>query len=135
MLFVYDKEAMAFDTAHFKEKLLAEKSVLEEELRSLGVRNPDNPKDWEAGDVHFDIMEADRNEAADRSEEFTENRAMLDELEVRYNHVMKALKKITTGAYGICEVCGEEIERERLEANAAARTCKTHMDQEESLPR
>jgi RNA polymerase-binding transcription factor DksA len=51
-------------------------------------------------------------------------------LEVRYNEIKSALKKIeesAPGAYGLCEVGGEQIEEDRLEANPAARTCKAHM--------
>jgi RNA polymerase-binding transcription factor DksA len=32
------------------------------------------------------------------------------------------------GKYGICKVCGEEIEEARLEANPAAETCKAHLN-------
>ncbi len=35
----------------------------------------------------------------------------------------RALKKISNGGYGICEDCGEEIERKRLECIPYARFC------------
>jgi RNA polymerase-binding transcription factor DksA len=41
--------------------------------------------------------------------------------------VNTALKQIEKGAYGTCVVCGAEIEKERLDANPAAQTCKLHM--------
>ncbi|MDE2079336.1 MAG: TraR/DksA C4-type zinc finger protein [Patescibacteria group bacterium] len=56
-----------------------------------------------------------------------ENNAALNELEGRLNMVTNALDKIKAGTYGTCEVCGEEIERDRLTANPAATTCKVHM--------
>ena len=52
---------------------------------------------------------------------------VLDELEVRYQNVSLALKKIVDGSFGKCEVDGSPIEEDRLDANPAARTCKTHM--------
>ena len=35
---------------------------------------------------------------------------------------------IAAGTYGTCEVSGEQIEEDRLEADPAARTCKAHMN-------
>ena len=37
------------------------------------------------------------------------------------------------GTYGSCEISGEAIEVERLEANPAARTCKAHIEREAEL--
>lgn len=121
------------DTTRFKEKLTAEKIQLEGELSSVGRINPSNPKDWEAtpGDHS---PEADPTDVADTSEAFQENQAILEDLEVRYNSVTRALAKIDTGNYGVCEIGNENIEEDRLNANPAARTCKGHMDQEEGLP-
>ena len=84
------------NTELFKKKLEAELVVVEKELRSVAVQNPHNPKDWEATERQMDTMPpmADQNEAADKMEEYTENRAITDELEVRYNAVKNALKKI-----------------------------------------
>ena len=48
--------------------------------------------------------------------------------------IKRALKKIKDDEYGKCELCGEDIEEDRLEANPAARTCKKHMGEEAKLP-
>lgn len=119
---------MAVDTETFRKKLLAEKELLEQELRSVGARNPSNPKDWVPRADDMDIQEADRNEAADRIESYVSNEAIGENLEVRYNYVLAALKRIEDGTYGICEVGGEEISPERLTANPAATTCVAHTD-------
>jgi len=116
------------DTAKYKEKLESEKTKLEGELKTVGRINPNNPADWEpvpGGDNGN--LRADRNEAADKIEQFEENSAILKELEIRYNNVTSALKKIEEGTYGVCEVSGAQIEEDRLEANPAARTCKKHL--------
>jgi RNA polymerase-binding transcription factor DksA len=118
------------DTEHFKTKLGKELSLLEEELSTVGRRNPSNPADWEPKPGKIDVMEADRNEAADRIEQYEENSGIVKELEIRYNNVKRALKKIEDGTYGICEISKEEIEIDRLEANPAARTCKAHINEE-----
>lgn len=114
------------DTAPFKTQLEKEKAELEKELASVGRVNPDNPADWEATPEKLDIMQADKNEAADAIEEFEENTAVLRELEIRYNAIKKALEKIEAGTYGTCEVGGEPISEERLQANPAAETCIDH---------
>jgi RNA polymerase-binding transcription factor DksA len=116
------------DNAHFKQKLEDELKVLEGELQSVGRRNPSNPADWEPVPTEMNIQHADKNEEADKIEQYEENTAVLKELEIRYNNVKLALEKIEKGTYGKCEISGEDIELDRLEANPAARTCKTHME-------
>jgi RNA polymerase-binding transcription factor DksA len=123
---------MELDTTKMKERLLAEKATLEEELATVGRKNPDNDKDWEPVPPQ-EGETADDNVRADWIEEYEENTAILKQLETRYNNVLHALKKFDDGSYGKCEVSGEAIEVERLEANPAARTCKTHMGEEDSL--
>lgn len=117
------------DTNYFKKKLEEELALLEQELNDVGRRNPDNKMDWEAEPADFDTSSADDNERADKIEEFEGNTAVLKELEVRYNDIKDALKKIEEGSYGVCETCGEPIEKERLIANQAARTCMKHKEQ------
>ena len=119
---------MTFDTQHFKELLQKEASVLEKELATVGRKNPDNKADWEAveGDVVTDT--AEEGDVAEGIEQFENNSAVLGQLEIRLNEVKAALNKMEKGNYGICEVGGEQIEEDRLEANPAATTCKLHMN-------
>ncbi len=120
---------LVIDTKHFKEKLEEELALVEQELSKVGQRNPDNEADWEGKPADFGDDSADVNETADKIEEYETNTAILKELEIRYNDIKLALKKIGAGTYGFCEVCEEPgpIEKDRLEANPAARTCKKHM--------
>ena len=37
--------------------------------------------------------------------------------------------KMEKETFGICEVCGKEIEEDRLLANPSARTCKKHLNE------
>ncbi len=116
------------NTTHFKAELEKELALVESELKTVGVHNPENISDWEATPPPTtDVLGGDENEAADRLETYEENAGILKQLEIRYNEIRAALKKIESGTYGICEVSGEPIEKERLEANPAAATCMKHM--------
>lgn len=112
------------DTKKYKEILETELLKLENELKTVGRKNPSNPSDWEATqgtEIEADI--ADRDEVADAIESYEERTAILKDLEIRYNEVKDALRKITDGKYGICEKCGEQIEEKKLVANPAAKNC------------
>lgn len=114
-------------TTHFKEKLLAEKSTLEEELKGI-ARFDAETNTWEATPDQDMMGEIDDNDAADRFEDFEGRSGMVTTLQARLSDINHALEKIEQGTYGICEVSGEPIEIERLEANPAARTNKAHMN-------
>jgi RNA polymerase-binding transcription factor DksA len=120
---------MEKDTKHYKDLLVAEKENLEKELSTVGRKNPDNQKDWQATEMAAgeDVDPADEDEVAEGISEYEDNSAILKQLEIRLNEVTNALEKIENGTYGICKVCGEKIEEDRLEANPAAPTCKLHM--------
>ena len=119
------------DTKHFKEKLEEELAVLTGELSKIARINPSNPNDWEPIPANMDTLEADKNEVADRIEGFEKNTALVKELEIRFNNLKEALKKIEDGKYGICEDTGEQIPVARLEANPAAKTCAEHLGPDE----
>ena len=119
---------MAIDYEHFKKKLGTEKKLLEKELEAVGRRNPDNLSDWEATPIDKDTSQADENTVADSIEGYEDNVAIVNTLEARYQDLKSALDKIKHKTYGLCQVCGEEIEEERLEANPSARTCRKHME-------
>jgi RNA polymerase-binding transcription factor DksA len=118
---------MTIDYNHFKEKLLKEKAELEAEMAKVGRKDPDNPSTWEAAPADRDVSQADENTVADSIEEFEENSAILNTLDARYKDIKSGLDKIEKGVFGTCQVCGKEIETDRLDANPAARTCKEHM--------
>ncbi len=115
------------DIKHYKEILENEKAHLEKELSSVGRQNPNNPSDWEATVTDLDVLPADENDVADMFEELEENKALINALEEQLRQVNDALLKIDSEKFGICEVCGKEIEEDRLDANPSAKTCKEHM--------
>ena len=112
---------------HFKEKLESEKTGLQEELGQIAIFNTET-NIWEATPDQEMMGEIDDNDAADRFEDFEERSGMTTTLQTRLSDVIRALAKIEAGTYGICEVSGEPIEEDRLEANPAARTNKANMN-------
>jgi RNA polymerase-binding transcription factor DksA len=115
------------DIEYFKKRLEKEKTLVEEEVKTVGSSDPNNPKDFSATSNDMDIDRADENELSDKMEELEDNKGILDSLEKQLKDINSALEKIAGGTYGICEISGEPIERERLEANPAARTCMKHV--------
>lgn len=120
------------DVTTYKERLTEDLRVITSELQELGIHNPQVKEDWIALPEDSN-EEADENLVADKAEEWLERTATLSALETSYNNIVRALQKIEDGTYGICEISGEEIEEERLEADPSARTCKAHMDEELDL--
>ena len=114
----------------YKEKLEEELQILEEELSKIGVKNPSNPSDWIPKTPEENNSLADENDVADTVDDAQTNNAIVNDLEIRYNNIKKALQKIESGNYGICEIGKEQISEERLKANPAARTCSAHMNED-----
>jgi DnaK suppressor protein len=120
------------DIEIFKKRLEKEKAMLEKEAKTVGRADSNkNPKDFSATSNDMDIDRADENELADKMEELDGNKGILDSLESQLKDTNDALEKIKKGTYGICEISGELIERERLEANPAARTSMKYMKADE----
>src|SRR6266850_6674873 len=100
---------------HFRQRLLQEREALNARIlaaqadaqRALG---PVEPRD--------DIPE--RADLADTS------LAMATLLTQQLQEIDDALLRMELGEYGVCELCEEPIELERLEAQPAARFCKEH---------
>jgi RNA polymerase-binding transcription factor DksA len=116
------------ETTKYREALLAEKSRLEGELSTVSRRNPQNPQEWDTVAESRDDDRSDENDNADALEDLVNDEAVVRQLEAQLAEVEAALGRIEDGTYGTCEVSGEEIEGDRLEANPAARTCKAHMN-------
>lgn len=119
------------NTDHYKELLLIEKNTLEEELSAIG-RKTDREGDYDITADNSITMES-REDVAEKFEDLQERKATESTLEDRLAEVLSALTRIEEGTYGKCEISGEDIEEDRLEANPAARTCKTHIDQANGL--
>lgn len=112
---------MTLDTAvlaQLKEKLVAEKTRLEAELRRFA-----KPTGGEGNfETQFDVIGTDPDENATEVEEYTDNLALEGTLESQLKDVYDALDKMEKGTYGVCEKTGEDIPVDRLMAYPAART-------------
>lgn len=114
------------DTAIYKDRLEKEKVLLEDQLQDVGRPDPLNPGSWEAVQKE-PAQESDPNDQASSLDDYQENRAVVDVLNGRHHDVLSALARIENGSYGSCSVCGNPIEKERLDADPAASTCKEHL--------
>jgi len=116
------------DIQHYKELLEAEKKTLTDDLGAVAQKGSAGGESWDA--VQTDIGEdtADREDVAASLDNFETNDSTTTSLRTQLNEVEWALEKIAKGTYGVCEVGGEQIEEDRLEANPSARTCKKHID-------
>ena len=113
-------------TAKYEQKLIEEKNKLMAELGKIGRRDSETGE-WQAQSRDVSETKADQNDNADRFEDYEEKSSLMVPLEKRLNEVEKALTKILDGGFGLCVVCGNGIEAERLDANPAAQTCMAHM--------
>lgn len=120
---------MVKNIEQLKERLEAEKLKLEEGLSSVGRKSKDVPGDWDPVPPETESeADPDQNIAADMVEGFEEAVSTEGGLEQRLFQIINAIKRVESGEYGICAVCKNEIEDERLNANPAAPTCITHKD-------
>lgn len=110
----------------FKTKLLSERTDLEQELASIGQKDPNAKGIWDASSGGMEVDTADENEVADKLEEYEGNNNILAQLDNQLIEVNAALDRIEKGTFGICEKCGKPIEKDRLEANPSARLSIKH---------
>lgn len=103
----------------FKEKLLTEKTKLEEEL-SRFAKATDAPGEFE---TKIGNIGTDEDENASEVEEYADNLALENSLEKQLKDALDALKKIDDRTYGKCLNCQEYIDIERLKAYPAAKNC------------
>lgn len=121
------------DLTKFQTRLEEQLITITAELNTIGHHN-ELTDDWEAKPDTEELSEADINTEADAVEDYNERLSTLATLETEYRDIKRALKKITDGTYGICEISGQPIEEARLEARPTARTESKHMHEEGQLP-
>ena len=122
------------NTDNYKQKLEQLLGEIVAELETIGIHDPENNANWIAIPEGVGVGKADPNVVADQVEDWDERRSTVAALETRYNNIKRALKKIENDTYGLCEISGKPIEKERLDANPAARTNRAHREEESQLP-
>lgn len=104
-------------SAELHERLKKEKTELSEkieQLRALGQPSAERKEGSPFGK---------REEGADEASELEKRLALERRLEESLKEVEHALQKYEAGTYGLCDSCGQRIERARLEAIPQATLC------------
>lgn len=99
-----------------------------EEMRASTQREIDGLHDEVVNANQSDSYGAKNHPAEDATEMFTRERSLAIEAELQreMGRIDHALTRIAEGSYGVCEVGGEEIPVERLEARPVATLCIVH---------
>jgi len=103
--------------AELYERLKKEKTELLEkleQLRTLGQPSAERKEGSPFGK---------REEGADEASELEKRLALEERLGESLNEVEHALQKYEAGTYGLCDSCGQPIEKARLEAIPQASLC------------
>ena len=107
---------MSIDLNHAKESLLTLKEEYETRIDKIEdhIQNPqdDLNEHWEDQAISY------------RQNDMRQN--LKSEARQSLIYVENALSRIENGTYGECEVCGEPIEEQRLEALPYATLCMEH---------
>jgi RNA polymerase-binding transcription factor DksA len=101
------------DIKEFKIKLENEKKEVLDRIKKIG-----------AGKNFGDDVDG-FEEDADESEENSNDLGIRESFEERLEHIEEALRKIDRGEYGICESCGNPIEKEVLAIDPESEYCKS----------
>jgi len=105
------------DLRQFEQRLRAQGATLRAHIQTVLRESEQDEFVQLAGRVH------DRGEEAAADLLASASVAIISREVAELAEVEDALKRIRTASYGECEVCGDDIERERLDANPSARRC------------
>ena len=118
---------MSLDTTHYTQLLEAEIGRINDELNLIAVKGDVNGGSFDPVQKESAQDTADREEVAENLDTYETSENVIRILETERSEAERALGRIKEGKYGICEACGSEIEKERLDANPSARTCEACM--------
>ncbi len=111
---------VALDTEEIRSRLLREREELHRDILSLERLASELRSDRSGGDGGISNHMA---EGASSTFDQERNLALLRNLRRTLNLVETALKRLDTGEYGRCEVCGKAIDRARLKTLPYATQC------------
>ena len=113
------------DVEHARQLIVSEKERLESLVRE---REAEGIGTQSETDQISELSSLDQHQGDIGTETFEREKdfSLLEQLEAEIGDLDAALRKIDEGTYGTCEVCGREIEPERLEAVPGTRTCIEH---------
>jgi DnaK suppressor protein len=102
-----------------RERIERERDEAVGQLRELGITLDPEPSRTESA-VEQARDEGDQAQASERQDIGFMTR---ERVANRINRLTAALERLNEGTYGACEMCGETIERSRLEALPEATRC------------
>jgi RNA polymerase-binding transcription factor DksA len=107
---------MPLDTTSAEKALRKEREQLVHQLHELGA--------GESGDLDIDLdFGGSFADAAAVTAERTEVLGLVESLKSQVEEIDKALAHISAGKYGVCDVCGKEIDPDRLAFRPASILC------------
>jgi len=107
---------------------MIDKKFIESQKRSIEKDLARLEEEVKRGRKFADIGSTNEDNALE-FEVFEENLALSKNALREVKDLRGALKRIEKGTYGICQKCGQTIERGRLKAYPAAAFCATHVKQ------
>lgn len=108
------------ETKEFRKRLEEEREELQRQERELEEGSFGTPQSELSGEMAFDEEFADAGTATFEREKDLSLSNNLKDLLLKIEH---ALRRIDEGTYGICERCGNPIEKARLRALPYANLC------------
>ena len=102
------------------ERLLAEKTRLEQELAKIGTPSGKDDADFTTAWEDYGSKE---DENAAEVAAYSDSLGLEATFEPELKEVNEALLRIEGGTYGVCKMCGSEIPAARLEARPQSITC------------
>lgn len=100
--------------------LEAEKVRLETELGKFATKVPGNTVDYEADFPEYGDEEDDN---VHEMEKYVVDKSLEETLESTLRDVIKSLKRLDEGTYGICKYCDKPIGEKRLLARPTSSSC------------
>jgi RNA polymerase-binding transcription factor DksA len=115
------RSAMSLNFEKYKKRLIEEREQLTEQIGTVQEVSEPTLDDRQITAANAPVI----GEIKD-----TQNR-IVDMRSGRLKQVNAALRRIENGAYGTCEVCDQQIDERRLDAEPAATTCINHARQKD----
>ena len=114
------------DAEHARQLIVSEKTRLEILIRERETENGVGAES--ESDSISELSSLDQHQGDIGTETFEREKdfSLVEQLEAEIGDLDAALRKIDDGTYGVCEICGRDIEPERLEAVPGTRTCIEH---------
>ena len=114
----------------------ARRRLQDERARLEGLRSnfdDEHLSDQSEGESLGELSSLDQHQADLGTETFEREKdlAILERVEAELTDVEYAVRRLEDGTYGTCEVCGREIDEERLRALPATRLCVEHQAEAE----